>query len=266
MRGSKSGRPCAPTRAKTIETLRRRGLDLHILSGDRPEAVLPLAQALGIRSAKGGLDPAAKIAEIESLRMQGRKVLMVGDGMNDAPALAAAHASLSPVTGADLVQAQADAIFLGDRLAPVARSLDVARQARALMRQNLGGAIVYNLCAVPLAVAGEVDASHRRGRHVVFVDPRHAERLAHARPGTRHARERASRRGESSARARGAERMNVLAYLVPIALMLGFAALLAFLWSIRSGQYDDVEGTAYRILSDDDVKRPLDGGHETRLS
>ena len=141
---------------ETMDLLRRRGYDLIILSGDRPEAVRPLALSLGIDNARGGLDPAAKIAEIESLRASGRKVLMVGDGLNDAPALAAAHASLSPVTAVDLAQAQADAVFLGEKLAPVAQSLDVARQARALMRQNLGIAIVYNLVAVPLAIAGHV--------------------------------------------------------------------------------------------------------------
>ncbi|MDB5508347.1 MAG: cadA [Hyphomicrobiales bacterium] len=140
----------------TMDRLRRHGYDLRILSGDRPEAVAPLADILGIVSARGGLDPSQKIAEIEALRANGRKVLMVGDGLNDAPALAAAHASLSPVTAIDLAQAQADAIFLGERLAPVAQSLDVARQARALMRQNLGIAIIYNLVAVPLAVAGHV--------------------------------------------------------------------------------------------------------------
>ncbi|MDB5594880.1 MAG: cadA [Hyphomicrobiales bacterium] len=145
-----------PDARQTLDRLRAMGFDLHILSGDRPEAVLPLASILGVSDARGGLDPAGKIAAIEALRAQGRKVLMVGDGLNDAPALAAAHASLSPITAVDLAQAQADAAFLGERLAPVAQSLDVARQARALMRQNLGIAIVYNLFAVPLAVAGLV--------------------------------------------------------------------------------------------------------------
>lgn len=140
----------------TLDTLRARGFDLHILSGDRPEAVMPLAAELDVTQAQGGLDPAGKIAAIEALRAAGRKVLMVGDGLNDAPALAAAHASLSPVTAVDLAQAQADAVFLGEGLAPVAQSLSVARQARALMRENLGIAVVYNLLAVPLAVAGLV--------------------------------------------------------------------------------------------------------------
>jgi Cu2+-exporting ATPase len=145
-----------PDAVATVAGLRQRGFDLHILSGDRPEAVAPLAHQLGIAQADGGMTPAQKIAAIEALRAQGRKVLMVGDGINDAPALAAAYASLSPITAADLAQAQADAVFLSDRLAPVAHALDLARQSRALMRQNLWIAVVYNAFAVPLAIAGYV--------------------------------------------------------------------------------------------------------------
>ncbi len=145
-----------PDAVATMAGLRQRGFDLHILSGDRPEAVEPLAHQLAIAQADGGMTPAQKIAAIEALRAQGRKVLMVGDGINDAPALAAAYASLSPITAADLAQAQADAVFLSDRLAPVAHALDLARQSRALMRQNLWIAVIYNAFAVPLAIAGYV--------------------------------------------------------------------------------------------------------------
>jgi Cu2+-exporting ATPase len=145
-----------PDAHATVQALRAKGYDIRILSGDRDEAVAPLAAQLGIASARGGADPGQKIAAIEELRAQSRKVLMVGDGLNDAPALAAAHASLSPITAADLAQAQADAVFLGDGLAPVAQALDISTQSRALMRQNLGIAVVYNLLAVPLAIAGYV--------------------------------------------------------------------------------------------------------------
>jgi P-type Cu2+ transporter len=145
-----------PDAVEVTKALAARGYDLRILSGDRSAAVEPVARALGITRWQGELTPAEKIVYIEALKDEGRKVLMVGDGLNDAPSLAAAHVSLSPIAAADLTQAQADAVFLGERLAPVAEALKVARRARALMTQNLGLAAVYNGIAVPVAIAGLV--------------------------------------------------------------------------------------------------------------
>ena len=143
-----------PDAVAVVQALKARGLDLMVLSGDRAEAVGPVAQRLGLTQWLAGLTPAEKIAVIELLKSQGRRVLMVGDGLNDAPALAAAHASLSPITAAHLSQAHADAVFLGDRLAPVLRAVAVTRRARTLMRQNLALAAIYNALAVPIAAAG----------------------------------------------------------------------------------------------------------------
>lgn len=79
---------------------------------------------------------------------------MVGDGLNDAPALASAHVSMSPIEATQLTQAAADAVFLGERLAPVLKTIEVSAQALRLMRQNLALSVIYNLFAVPLAIAG----------------------------------------------------------------------------------------------------------------
>ena len=142
--------------ADVIKDLAALKLDLHILSGDRTAAVCPIADALCIAQWAGDLKPAEKIARIEVLKAQGRHILMVGDGLNDAPALSAAHVSLSPIAAADLTQAHADAVFLGERLQPVLEAVAVARRARALMRQNLWLAALYNAVAVPVAIAGAV--------------------------------------------------------------------------------------------------------------
>jgi P-type Cu2+ transporter len=139
-----------------VDALRVRGVTVSILSGDRPEAVAPVAAALGVADWRGGVKPDEKIAAISALAAAGRKTLMIGDGLNDAPALAGAHASMSPIDAVDIARAKADALFLGERLQPVLTAFDVSRKARALMRQNLWLAVVYNAFAVPLAVAGYV--------------------------------------------------------------------------------------------------------------
>jgi Cu2+-exporting ATPase len=145
-----------PDAKATVEAITSLGIGIHILSGDRSEAVETVAARLGIASWSGGLKPAAKIAAIEAWQRQGCRVLMVGDGLNDAAALAVAHVSISPITASDLTQAQADAVFLGDELAPVLRTLQVARRAHSLMIQNLYLAVAYNAVAIPIAMAGYV--------------------------------------------------------------------------------------------------------------
>jgi Cu2+-exporting ATPase len=145
-----------PDAVDVVSALRGRGLDLYVLSGDHAEAVAPVASALDIRDWRGGVKPAEKIAYIEMLKAAGRRVLMVGDGLNDAPSLAAAHVSLSPISAADVTQAQADAVFLGEKLKPVLDAIVSARRARKLMTQNLWLAAIYNAVAVPIAIAGAV--------------------------------------------------------------------------------------------------------------
>ncbi|GAB4174390.1 MAG: heavy metal translocating P-type ATPase metal-binding domain-containing protein [Thalassobaculales bacterium] len=127
-----------------------------LLSGDRAAAVAPVAAALGLAEWEADCLPQRKVERLAALAAEGRRVLMVGDGLNDAPALAAAHASLSPATAADISQTAADAVFQGRLLAPVAETIATARQAAALVRQNLVLSIAYNLVTVPLAMAGLV--------------------------------------------------------------------------------------------------------------
>ena len=143
-----------PDAARAVTALQQCGIGVEILSGDREPAVRHAAQSLGIHEWRAGVTPADKIARIDELKRQGLKVMMVGDGMNDAPALAAAHVSMSPVSATHLSQATADLVFLGDRLAPVVAAIGFSRKALRLMRQNLWLAAGYNLLAVPLAIAG----------------------------------------------------------------------------------------------------------------
>ena len=145
-----------PDAANTIAALGRMGLGVEIISGDREPAVRAAARSLGISQWRAEVTPVDKIARIDQLSREGHKVLMVGDGLNDAPALAAAHASISPVTATHVSQAVADAVFLGDRLTPVATAVRISRTALRLMRQNLWLAVIYNVLAVPVAIAGLV--------------------------------------------------------------------------------------------------------------
>ncbi|HLY89669.1 MAG TPA: heavy metal translocating P-type ATPase metal-binding domain-containing protein [Acetobacteraceae bacterium] len=142
--------------AATVARLRAMGVEVHLLSGDRASAVASVAQAIGIGTWQAERTPAQKVAAIEALMSAGRKVLMVGDGLNDGPSLAAATVSASPATAADVSQTVADVVFQGSRLAPVAAVIETARRARGVMRQNLALSIGYNVLMVPLAVAGFV--------------------------------------------------------------------------------------------------------------
>ncbi len=141
---------------ETILGLLKKGYQIEILSGDTEPAVRTCAELLAVADWSAGMKPAQKIARLEALQNAGRKILMVGDGLNDAPALAAAHVSLSPISAVHLSQAAADAVFLGDKLSPVADALQLSRRARQAIEQNLWISVIYNIVAVPIAVAGFV--------------------------------------------------------------------------------------------------------------
>jgi Cu2+-exporting ATPase len=139
-----------------IATLKERGYAVELVSGDRSAVVRDLAAELGITRWQGDCRPADKISRIEALAAEGHNTAMIGDGLNDAPALAAAFASLSPAAAADVSQVAADILFQGDRLAPLVETLETARRSRRLVLQNFGLAFLYNAIAVPIAVAGLV--------------------------------------------------------------------------------------------------------------
>jgi Cu2+-exporting ATPase len=145
-----------PEAGEAIGYLADRGLAIELLSGDRSPVVAEVAAALGIAEWRAEKSPGEKIARLEALRSQGRKVLMVGDGLNDAPALAAAAVSASPSSAADVSQTAADLIFQGESLGPLVELWEVARQSRRLILQNFALAALYNAVSVPLAMAGLV--------------------------------------------------------------------------------------------------------------
>ncbi len=147
--------PLRTDAAKTISALRAEGIEASILSGDRAAPVEEVAHKLGLL-AKAEASPQAKLAALEALKMQGRRPLMVGDGLNDGPALAAAHASIAPGTASDASQQAADAVFIGEALMPVALAVRVSKATMRIVRQNFGFSIAYNLLAVPLALTGLV--------------------------------------------------------------------------------------------------------------
>lgn len=142
--------------AAVVAALRARGLHISLFSGDAPQAVAKVASDLGIVDARPRMTPADKAAALAELAAQGRKVLMVGDGLNDAPALAAAWVAMSPASASDVSRAAAPLVWVAQGLAPVALALRIAGRARMLMRGNLQLTAVYNALAVPIAALGMV--------------------------------------------------------------------------------------------------------------
>jgi Cu2+-exporting ATPase len=139
---------------EALQALRRSGADIAMLSGDNPHTVAAWAARLGIAQAEGGLSPEDKLARVQQWRAQGRVVAMVGDGVNDAPVLAAADLSVSFAAAAPIARAGADVILHHPDMRALPRLVATGRRTVAVMRQNLVWAVVYNLIAVPLAVAG----------------------------------------------------------------------------------------------------------------
>ena len=146
-------RPDAPD---TLAALRRLGLDIALVSGDSRSAVAAVATTLGIEDVHFECTPQQKLAVIEAAQRRGHRVVMIGDGINDAPVLAGADTSVAPAHGALLAQTNADVIMVGDSLRPLTTAVEMSRRTMRIVRQNLAWAIVYNTLALPLAAAGLV--------------------------------------------------------------------------------------------------------------
>lgn len=143
-----------PDAAAAVGAFRAAGLPVVLLSGDAEAPVATLAARVGIEDWRARATPQDKVAALDALRAEGRRTLMVGDGLNDAAALAAAHVSISPAAAVDASRSAADLIVLGDRLDQLPASWRLARTARVRILENFAFAFAYNLVTVPVAFAG----------------------------------------------------------------------------------------------------------------
>jgi Cu2+-exporting ATPase len=137
-----------------VQFLKSRGIAVEMLTGDVPEAALAVAREVGIDSVKAAALPKDKAEAIDALRSLGRKVMMIGDGINDAVALKTAHVSMVPASGSDIGRSAADFILLNGDMDGIKVALTTAGRAAVLIRQNFALAIVYNACSIPLALLG----------------------------------------------------------------------------------------------------------------
>ena len=236
-----------PDAAATVHDLKTLGLKVMLISGDHSKAVASAAKRAGIDVWRAHCLPTDKAGALTSLRAAGKRVLMVGDGINDAPALASADVSMSPATASDISQTAAGLVFTGQRLEPVVTAIKTARAARGTVFENIAMAIAYNALAVPIAITGHATpliAAIAMSTSSILVTA-NALRLPLA-----FRRREAQSTGCTEDPAGGAG-MTGLLILIPAALFLGLIGLFAFLWSLRSGQFDDLDGAAVRVLNDD---------------
>lgn len=145
-----------PDAAQAIRELQDLGIRTLLLSGDRSGHVEQVARTLGITEAIGQASPEQKLEVLERLKGEGRQIMMVGDGLNDLPSMAGAGISVAMGSAADLTQLHADAVLLNGQLVQLIEALKTSRRTRKVIRQNLAWALVYNVCALPLAAAGMV--------------------------------------------------------------------------------------------------------------
>ena len=163
---------------------------------------------------------------------------------------------MAPSTASDIGRTAAETVWMGRFAAAVARAIAVSRRTQRIAKENFALAVGYNVLAVPLAMAGFVSplvaAVAMSTSSIIVV----ANALRVGLGKTRRQACQARRRTRPAPPGHEGRRMNVLLYLIPIALFMGGVGLAAFIWSLKSGQYDDLEGAAWRILQDDDTPKP----------
>ena len=142
----------------TVEELQKNGVEVFLVSGDSVQAVARVAEKVGITAFRGGCTPQDKLAFLQDAQKRGKKVAVVGDGLNDGPVLAGAHVSFAFGQAVPLAQAQSDFVVLGEQLGLVVKTMGLAKQTMCVVKQNLWWAASYNALCVPLAVMGLLPA------------------------------------------------------------------------------------------------------------
>jgi Cu+-exporting ATPase len=147
-----------PGMAEVVQQLTGLGIAVELITGDQPASAATAAAAMSVATVHAQVTPEGKIAQVKKLQAQGRRVVMVGDGVNDAPALAAADAGIAFAAGTDVARNAADITLVGDNPACLAEAIRLARRSVRIIKQNLFWAFFYNLAALPAAAAGWVPA------------------------------------------------------------------------------------------------------------
>ena len=142
-----------PEASTAVDRLRQMGLRVMLLTGDRPEAAKAIADNLGLNcnDILAGVSPKGKAAAIQQLQAQNHHVAMVGDGINDAPALAQANVGISLQAGTDVAMETADIVLMRTQLTDVVVAIELSRATFNKIRQNLFWAFAYNVCGIPIA-------------------------------------------------------------------------------------------------------------------
>jgi Cu2+-exporting ATPase len=147
-----------PRAAQAIQQLKESQLSIELLSGDQQHGVSLLANAVGIQQFQAACSPQDKLTRLQTLKQQGKKVLMVGDGLNDGPILASAHVSIAMGKGVPLSLAHADYVLLNGDIGQIPGLIAQAKKTMRIVKQNIGWAIAYNLICIPLAFTGVLSA------------------------------------------------------------------------------------------------------------